>query len=295
MSEILLIGRSGQLGGSLLQRATEGSIAAPGRDELDLEDTSSVLRCLDRFQPKWVINTAAFHNVPLCEEQPERAMAVNCSAVYRLGQACAERNIDLMTFSTDYVFDGNQSTPYLEHDLPAPLQFYGVSRLAGECAALAAAPNHAFVVRTCGLYGAQGAASKGGNFVDKRIADAEQTSHIDMSSDQTVSPTNTDDLAQAVLSLMAHPLAAPGVYHLVNQGGCTWAEFTAAIYEICGLPVQVNPVDRQGLSGNMRRPLYSLLANHRASAMGIELPHWRDALERYLQRKGLAMPAARTS
>lgn len=287
MKDILLIGATGQLGGSLLSCAKSARIIAPTREELDIRDTTTVLRCIETYHPRVVINTAAFHNVPLCEEQPDSAMEINCLAVYHLARVCAQRDIRLITFSTDYVFDGTQRIPYTETTLPAPLQMYGITRLAGEHAALAAAPHHAYVIRTCGLYGEQGATSKGGNFVDKRLADAQQTNILDMSNDQTVCPTYTEDLAKAVLCLIEHPNAEPGIYHLVNQGECTWAMFTTAIFETCGLTTIVNPVDRGGISGTMRRPRYSVLANKRAAALGIELPHWRDALERYLNRKGL--------
>ena len=103
-----------------------------------------------------------------------------------------------------------------------------------------------------------------------------------MGCDQTVSPTATDDLSRAVWELLAHGEAGPGIYHLVNEGECTWCEFTRAIYEIAGLDVEVVPVDRGGLTGTMRRPLYSVLTNTKARALGITLPHWREGLTRYL-------------
>ena len=287
MKDILLIGATGQLGGSLLSGESASRVYAPSRAELDISDTVSVRRCIENYSPKIVINTAAFHNVPVCEVEANRALEINCVAVYRLATICAEKDIRLISFSTDYVFDGEQCRPYAETDVPMPLQMYGVSRAAGEHAALAAAPFHSYIIRTCGLYGEQGAVSKGGNFVDKRLADALHMGVMDMSSDQTVCPTYTVDLAQAVMRLADHPNAEPGIYHLVNQGSCTWAEFTAAIFEECGLSTKVNPVDRGGRTGSMRRPRYSVLANTRASALGIELPHWRNALKRYLHRKGL--------
>ena len=113
MKDILLIGATGQLGGSLLAGAAADRIYAPNRDLLDVTDAESVLRCIDIYQPRIIINTAAFHNVPQCEEQADQAMKVNCVAVYRLARLCAERNIRLVTFSTDYVFDGGQRTPYV--------------------------------------------------------------------------------------------------------------------------------------------------------------------------------------
>lgn len=282
---ILLIGKTGQLGGSILAGQTSHRIYAPDRSELDIESKESCARAIAEFRPDVVINTAAFHNVPQCEVEPLRAFAVNCQAVHDLAAICKKMDIRLVTFSTDYVFGGEQRIPYREDDQTGPLQMYGISRLAGELAALATAPQHAVVIRTCGLYGLSGATSKGGNFVDKRIADAQTNSELEMGCDQVVSPTYTGDLAQAVLKLIEHPQLVPGIYHLANEGECTWFEFTQAIYEIMNLEVKVRPVDRGGLSGEMRRPLYSALANTRARALGITLPHWRDALKRYLAEK----------
>ena len=282
---ILLIGKTGQLGGSILAEQTPHRIYAPDRNELDIESRESCEQVMEEFRPDVVINTAAFHNVPQCEVEPLRAFAVNCQAVRDLAAICKKMNARLITFSTDYVFGGEQRTPYREDDRTGPLQMYGISRLAGELAALATAPQHAVVIRTCGLYGLSGATSKGGNFVDKRITDAQTNSELEMGCDQVVSPTYTGDLAQAVLKLIEHPQLAPGIYHLANEGECTWFEFTQAIYETMNLEVKVRPVDRGGMSGEMRRPLYSALANTRARALGITLPHWRDALERYLQQK----------
>jgi dTDP-4-dehydrorhamnose reductase len=191
-----------------------------------------------------------------------------------------------MTFSSDYVFGGGpQRSPIGEDETPAPLQVYGISRLAGEHAALATAPAHAMVIRTCGLYGASGAKSKGGNFVDGRVADGRAGKTIEMACEQIVAPTSTHDLSLAVLALAEHPAATPGLYHLVNEGPCSWYDLTAAIVEILGLPAKVIPVDRGGVTGTMRRPLYSVLDNRRAKALGITMRPWRAALEDYLSRR----------
>lgn len=283
--KILLIGKTGQLGGSILAEPRGHQIHAPNRNELDIESLESCKKILDEIQPDIVINTAAFHNVPQCEVEPLKAFAVNCVAVRNLADLCQHRDIRLVSFSTDYVFNGNQRVPYQEESPSNPIQMYGISRLAGEQAILAAAPEHSFVIRTCGLYGLSGAVSKGGNFVDKRIADAHTVHELSMGCDQTVTPTYTEDLAEAVLKLIEHHHALPGIYHLVNEGTCTWFEFTQAIYQLMDMDIKLIPVDRGGLSGKMRRPLYSVLANTRAQNLGIRLPHWRDALKRYVMKK----------
>ena len=286
--KILLIGATGQLGGDIVRNNDVHDIHAPERGALDLARPAQVAETIRALRPAMVINCAAFHNVPLCEEQPEQAFRINCVAVRQLAELCEETGARLVTFSSDYVFGGDKRTPYVEDDRPAPLQIYGITRLAGEHAALAASPERAVVIRTCGLYGRSGAKSKGGNFVDGRVADARAGKRIEMASEQVLVPTSTDDLSRAVLSLIAHPQLAPGIYHLVNEGQCSWYEFTRAIIEIVGAETEVVPVDRGGRTGKMRRPLYSVLANTRARALGVALRPWREALQAYIERKYLS-------
>lgn len=283
--QILLIGGGGQLGGDLVRNRGTHEIIAPPRNELDVSKPGEVRAALQAYHPDLVINCAAFHNVPLCEEQPETAFRINCVAMQDLAAACRDADARLVTFSSDYVFGGEKRTPYAENDLPMPLQIYGITRLAGEYAVTSTAPEHAVVIRTCGLYGTSGARSKGGNFVDGRVADGRAGRVIEMAMEQTVAPTSTVDLSVAVLNLAANPNLTPGIYHLVNEGQCSWYELTVAIVDVLGLPAKVVPVDRGGRSGSMRRPLYSVLGNHKARQLGVTLPPWRDALERYLRRK----------
>lgn len=281
--KVLLIGKTGQLGGDLLRNNPGHEIVAPGRHILDIADGAATARFIADLRPDLVVNTAAFHNVPLCEVELEQTFRINCAAVRDLALACRDAGARFVTFSSDYVFGGEQRIPYREDDRPQPLQIYGISRVAGEYAAQAAYAEGTRIIRTCGLYGQSGAQSKGGNFVDKRLADAKQSSRLEMGCDQVISPTSTEDLSRAVWQLLAHPGAKPGIYHLVNEGECSWYEFTRAIYEIAGLGVEVVPVDRGGMSGTMRRPLYSVLANVKAQQLGIVLPTWREALAGYLE------------
>lgn len=252
--------------------------------ELDITDDTSVDRAFEEVDPDVVFNCAAFHNVDLCEREMETAWAVNVRAV----RALARRSPRLVQISTNYVFDGRRDEPYAEEDLPAPRSVYAITKLAGEHAALAygRAP---LVVRTAGLYGLHGSASKGGNFVQRMTARAREEGSLRVVDDQRLQPTFTRDLATAVVDAVER--AVTGVVHLTAQGGCSWHEFTVAILEHAGIEVPVEPVHTTIAPGGADRPLNGVLARPRADAL--ELPRlrpWREALADYMARAGLASP-----
>ncbi len=281
--KILIIGRTGQLGSMLVKDATASGheVLAPCKDELDIMDMESFMANVKCFLPDLIINTAAFHNVPLCEVEITKAFQFNCIAVKNMAEISNRFNSWFMSFSTDYVFDGKIRTLYTESDAPAPLQIYGLSKLAGEYASFAY-NDKSIILRTCGLYGLQGASSKGGNFVDKIIKESEKNIPLEISSDQTVCPTYTGDLSKAVLQLIEHKEKKSGIYHLVNEGYCSWYEFTKEIFRIMDIKTEVLPVDRKGKTEEMKRPLFSALKNEKAAKLGIILPHWKEALKEYL-------------
>jgi dTDP-4-dehydrorhamnose reductase len=285
LMKILIIGKTGQLGSALLKDALAigHDVFAPSKQELDILNEASFLEAMVYYKPNVVINTASFHNVPLCEIEPVKAFQSNCIAVKKMAEITNEFDAWFVTFSTDYVFSGEKGRPYIESDIPGPLQMYGLSKLAGEYAALSY--NKSIIIRTCGLYGMQGATSKGGNFVDNRIKDSKQNVRMEISNDQTVSPTYAGDLSKAVLQLIDHPAKESGIYHLVNEGYSTWYEFTKEIFNILNIDVELVPVDRRGKTGKMRRPLFSALKNETGAKIGIDLPNWKDALSRYLNIK----------
>jgi len=285
--KILIIGKTGQLGSVLIKDAIASGhdVYAPTKHELDITNKQSFLTVMKLFSPDVVINTAAYHNVLLCEENPMMAFQINCIAVNEMAEISTDFNAWFVSFSTDYVFDGMKREPYIESDTPFPLQKYGFSKLAGEYAALTYPKS--IIIRTCGLYGVEGATSKGGNFVDNRIKDSEKNTLLEVSNDQTVSPTYTGDLSNAVLHLISHPQKESGIYHLVNQGSCTWYEFTKEIYELMNINIKLIPVNRNGLTNNMRRPLFSALKNEKAAKLGIVLPGWKNGLIAYLNIKYL--------
>ncbi|MCC7168007.1 MAG: dTDP-4-dehydrorhamnose reductase [Rhodospirillales bacterium] len=285
MTRLLLIGGQGQLGRDLARaaRAKGWSVADPAHRELDVTDGAAIERALNEVRPAIVINCAAFHDLFRCEADEAEARRVNAQAVGALAAACRQAGARLLAISTDYVFDGLARTPYGEDDPPNPLQAYGRSRLEGERAALAADPQGALVVRTCGLYGRGGSQSRGSNFVEKRLADAAKTDRLDVGCDLVCTPTSTAALAPALLALATHPRAQGGLYHLTAQGQCSWAEFTQAIFDLAKVRCQVVPIDRQGDYGPIRRPPYSVLANRKAAGLGIALGAWQDGLAAYLK------------
>lgn len=283
--KILLIGKTGQLGSDIIKNNKKHEIYAPDENILDISKQEHINTSIKYFNPEIVINTAAFHNVLLCEKEWDKAFLINCIAVRNLASACRQTGALFVTFSTDYVFNGKKMAPYLEEDPPAPLQIYGISKAAGEFSAMSEAPENTIIIRTCGLYGIAGSISRGGNFVDKRIQDAKKYKTMEISCEQIVSPTATDDLSIAVLKLIECPEAKSGIYHLVNEGQCSWYEFTKAIYEIMGFDITLKPINRNGLEQEMRRPLYSALSNIKARKLEITLPHWKDAVKSYIRDK----------
>ena len=275
----LITGGGGQLASDLETLLGErGPVWARSREELDITDDAALAATMVEVAPTVVYNCAAYHNVDACEDTEDRAFAVNARAVKRLAQRCTEQGARLVHVSTNYVFDGSGDRPWSEEDLPRPQSIYALSKLAGEHAALAYAAD-ALVVRTGGLYGEHGSASKGGNFVVRMINRARETSALKMVADQRLTPTATADLATALVE--ASDRGVGGLLHLTNAGACSWYEFTVAIMEEAGIEVPIEAVTTSG--GGADRPLNGVLSCARAEAAGLgPLPHWRDALRRYL-------------
>jgi dTDP-4-dehydrorhamnose reductase len=249
--------------------------------ELDITDPAQVERAFAEIQPDVVFNCAAFHVLDECERDPDSAWVTNVRAVADL----ARHGAKLVHLSTNYVFDGRRPEPYGEDDVPAPRSMYAITKLAGEHAALAYGPG-ALVVRTTGLFGLAGNASKGGNFVERMLRRARESGPFKMVADQRVQPTFTADLAEVLVDAVRRDVG--GVVHLTNSGECTWFEFTQAILENAGLDVQVEPTHTTIEPGGIDRPLNGVLARPRADALGLpELRSWREALDDYMARAEL--------
>jgi dTDP-4-dehydrorhamnose reductase len=278
----LITGGGGQLASDLVDLLGPSDAIAFSHAELDITDPVAVDRVFAEVEPDVVFNCAAFHNVDVCEREPDAAWATNVRAVRDL----AGRGAKLVHLSSNYVFDGRRDEPYGEDDLPAPRSVYALTKLAGEHAALAYGDG-ALVVRTAGLYGLHGSASKGGNFVQRMLARAADTGQVRMVADQRLQPTFTADLAASLVTAVRQDAA--GVLHLTADGACSWYEFTMAIMEIAGSGASVEPVSTTIPAGSPDRPLNGVLARPRADALGLPgLRPWRPALEDYMRRAGLA-------
>lgn len=275
----LITGGGGQLATDL-QELLGHEARAYGHDELDITDTWALDATFAALDPDVVINCAAFHNVEQCEVDPGRAWTVNVDAVREL----ALRSPMLVHISTNYVFDGRRERPYGETDAPSPRSIYALTKLAGEHATLAYAAR-ALVVRTGGLYGLGGSASKGGNFVERMLARARTDGALRVVADQRLQPTFTADLAQAIVGAVR--ARAEGIVHLTSSGACSWHEFTVAIMARAGLDVPVAPIRTP--AGGVHRPRNGVLARPRAADLGLPLLRpWAQALNDYMERAGLA-------
>jgi dTDP-4-dehydrorhamnose reductase len=287
---VLITGGGGQLASDLVELLSgSDEVSARSRGELDVTDDAAVDRAFAELGPELVFNCAAFHNVEVCEHEEDRAAEVNVRAVKRLAERCAEHGSKLVHLSTNYVFDGRASEPYTEYDPPSPRSVYAFTKLGGEYAALAYAPD-ALVARTAGLYGLHGSASKGGNFVTRMSARAREQGALKMVADQRLSPTYTADLALALVEAVER--GAAGLAHVTASGDCSWFEFTQAIMELAGIDAEVEPVQTTRAPGGADRPLNGVLARPLATAQGIpELRDWREALTDYIGRAGVAATA----
>jgi dTDP-4-dehydrorhamnose reductase len=286
--KVVILGAGGQLGSELSLALQEFETLRLARSDLDVCAHQQVRQVLEDSGPEVVINTTAFHQVDECEKFPAEAFRVNAIAVWNLATVCRSLNCRLVQISTDYVFAGERCIPYSEEDIPSPVNVYGVSKLAGEHMVRLASRRNT-VVRTSGLYGPHVSRSKGGNFVDVMIELAASGSPIRVVDDQVLSPTYAADLAGKIKELVL--AGGEGLYHITNSGECSWYEFAAKIFEVTGLSPRLSRISSQAYGQVARRPAYSVLANSRLEAAGLNrLRPWEDALAAYLAsaRRGTA-------
>ncbi|MFC5833669.1 dTDP-4-dehydrorhamnose reductase [Nonomuraea insulae] len=264
----LITGAGGMLAADVLDRTalTGQPVLALGRGELDVRDRRAVHDFVSAYRPRAVVNCAAWTAVDDAEAHEADALAINGDAVRWLAEACDRVGARLVHVSTDYVFDGMGVEPYREDDLPAPVNAYGRTKLAGEQAAL---EHGHYVVRSAWLYGAHGA-----NFARTMIRLAAERDTLDVVDDQLGQPTWSADLADYLVRLAQSDLP-PGVYHGTSAGETTWCGFAREIFRLLGEdPDRVRAVQTSAFPRLAKRPANSLLAHTRWEP----IRHWQAAL-----------------
>lgn len=288
-SRYVVIGATGQLGFDLA-RAFDlaGDLIPLAHRDLDILDAARTGPVLRELHPTHVVNTAAYNRVDQAEDDREAAFALNARAVGDLAAVCQALGATLVHFSTDYVFDGRRSTPYLESDAPNPLSVYGESKLQGERLALERC-ERTVVFRVSGLYGVAKSSGKGGtNFVEAMLRLAREGRKMRVVADQVLGPSSTHDLARKIWRVL--PKAAHPIYHLTNAGETSWYGFARRVFELAGLVPDVSPVTTAEFGLKARRPAYSVLGHANLRALGEDdLRPWDAALAAYVAERSSSL------
>ncbi len=297
---IAVIGRTGQLAQSLVERAnaagTSVEIVTRARPDFDLAAIGSIQAAIDAVVPDLVVNAAAYTAVDKAESDPDTALLLNGAAAGAIASACAARAIPVVQVSTDYVFDGSKPTPYVETDLTSPINVYGASKTLGEQLVAKANPRH-LVLRTSWVI-----SPFGHNFVRTMLRLAAGRDRIAVVDDQYGAPTYAPHLADAILRLALTMASAPatdprwGIYNVVNRGETTWCGLARSVFEAAAArgahcPV-VDPIATAAYPTPARRPANSRLDTSKLErTFGIALPAWQDGVTACVERLLASTPA----
>jgi dTDP-4-dehydrorhamnose reductase len=288
MKRILITGKNGQVGWELQRSlASFGHLHAIDADEMDLADPDAIRRVVRDLRPDIIVNPAAYTAVDKAEGDPDLAMAVNGIAPGVFAEEAKNLGAILVHYSTDYVFDGDKSSPYTEDDAPNPQSVYGRTKLAGELAVRKSGCKH-LILRTSWVYGVHG-----GNFVKTILRLAKERDELRIVADQFGAPTWARDLAQSTASALAcwqeknwHD-SLGGLYHLTAAGRTNWHEFAEEIVRLArkydatlaAKPLGIRAIATHEYPVPARRPVNSVLANGKIrDAFGISMPAWQDSL-----------------
>ncbi|MDR1880083.1 MAG: dTDP-4-dehydrorhamnose reductase [Tannerellaceae bacterium] len=281
MKTILVTGANGQLGNTLRrlekQYGSRYTFLFTDIDSLDICDRAAIQACIQSNAVRYVVNCAAYTAVDRAEEDEERCLKINRDAVRYLGEAASEAGAKVIHISTDYVYDGTNSLPYVETDYTCPMSAYGRSKLAGERALQEVCPD-ALIIRTSWLYSAFG-----NNFVGTILRLAKEREELRVVADQAGTPTFAGDLASAILSIIDAAEAGgfhPGIFHYANEGVCSWYDFALKIVRLAGADCRVLPIDTKDYPTRAIRPQYSVLNKRKIKeTYNLAIPHWEESLE----------------
>ena len=257
----------------------EYEVISLSKKDLDITQKEETRRTIKAISPDIVINAAGFTDVDGCEKKMHKAFAINGEGTKNVAKGCRATGAKLIYISTDYIFDGEKGSPYDETDLPNPQNIYGESKLLGERYIEKLLDDY-LIVRTQWLYGKHGR-----NFVETIIGLAKKTNRIEVVNDQVGSPTYTADLSWTILALLSKD--AKGIFHVSNNGFCTWYGFALDIVKLTGMKgVEIVPISSSALNRPARRPPYSVLNCQKlVKEGGIKMRQWKDALQDYFNYK----------
>ncbi|MFT8211622.1 MAG: dTDP-4-dehydrorhamnose reductase [Symbiopectobacterium sp.] len=278
--KVLLTGANGQLGRCFQDRLpTDWQIRATDSTKLDITDLEQVNSAVLAFKPDAIVNAAAHTAADKAESEADLAERINAAGPANLASVAAQHGIRLVHVSTDYVFDGNASTPYTEESPTNPLSVYGKTKLAGEVAVSSAAPD-AIVVRTAWVF-----SEYGNNFVKTMLRLGKERDALSIVDDQRGCPTYAGDLAQAIIALLQQN-AAGGIYHYAGDKEVSWFEFAQAIFSVAvqksvlSKAPALTPITTAQYPTPAHRPAYSTLAGGKIQGLGIALSDWQSALNK---------------
>lgn len=276
-----ITGITGQLGFDVNEVFSKHGIECRGVGSKDLNicDKSAVHKAISEYKPDIVIHCAAYTKVDLAEDDPIACWNVNVDGTRNIAEACRENDCAVVYISSDYVFPGTGSEAYETEDPVNPLNVYGMSKLAGELAVQSICKKF-YIVRGSWLIGRNGS-----NFVKTMLKLSENHSELRVVADQIGSPTFTEDLAKTIYELIG--TGKYGIYHVTNEGYCSWAELAEKIFTLAEKNVKVVPVSTEQYDAKANRPKNSRLSKQKIYDVGIEkLPKWDEALDRYLYEIG---------
>ena len=276
-----IFGATGLLGKELMREWTGDALTGFSSRDADIRDANAVRRIVKDARPEWIVLAAAYTDVDGCESNQELAFAVNCDGALNVAAAAKEISARLLFLSSDYVFDGKKTSPYETADQRNPQSIYGKTKAEAEVELLKLLPQ-CCIARTSWLFGTGGKC-----FPDSILKLAASRPALDVVNDQRGCPTYAADLARAIVELCRKN--AEGIVHVNNAGDCTWFEFAQSIVQAAGLTTTIRPVSTQQMARPAPRPAYSVLSPTSLHRFGIELPPWRDALERYLEKRRLTL------
>jgi dTDP-4-dehydrorhamnose reductase len=274
---VTIFGASGLLGNALMREWSEDAVTGLSSRDADIRDAKRVQQAVLETRPEWIVLAAAYTDVDGCERNPDLAFAVNRDGAANVATAAKLVGARLVFLSSDYVFDGKKTAPYEIGDAWNPQSVYGRTKAEAEIKLLELMPN-CCIARTSWLFGTGGKC-----FPDTILKLAAIRPALDVVNDQSGCPTYARDLAGAITQLCRKN--ATGIVHVTNTGNCTWFEFAQEIVRSKGLATTVRPVSSEQMARPAPRPAYSVLSPTRLQALGIEMPSWRDALQRYLEER----------